>query len=217
MTCIRSSNSKATRHPGVVTSGSVAVRAKRARHGLTLMEILIVVAVMILIASLASPNMLGFLESQRLRKSGDIMRAEFAQARIKAMKSGRIYMFRYEQDTGNYITQPWIMSDDAIEAGEQAATVVSSNLGKTLTEGVTFAGGESEADSRSQSIEAEAATDSLGSNNWSQPILFYPDGTSTNSKLYLANRKDRVIEVKLRGLTGMSTCSDIKTRAEIEP
>jgi Tfp pilus assembly protein FimT len=49
---------------------------------------------------------------------------------------------------------------------------------------------------------------SVGS-GWSEPIFFYPDGTTSNAQLLLKNKQGRMVELFLRGLTGIVTVSDV--------
>ena len=205
----------------VVRSCRVRCQARAGRSGFTLLEVLLVVAVMVVIASLAAPNLVGMLETHKLRKSGDMLRSEFARARIEAMKSGRIQMFRYQTDQGGYMTKPWIMADDELEANvsadeldpEQSANEAPSQL----PDGVKFLGLEAEADNRTaaiyESIETELARDSL----WSSPILFYPDGSSSSARVVLANSRNQVVQVTLRGLTGISEASDWMRPEDLSP
>ena len=44
---------------------------------------------------------------------------------------------------------------------------------------------------------------------WSRPILFYPDGTTSDAFVVVANENERGIQVNLRGMTGTATLSDI--------
>ena len=76
--------------------------AKRSRSGLTLLELLLVLALLVIIASMSLPAMSGPMENERLRKSGDLVRAEFASARVRAMRSGRIQVFQYSLASGDY-------------------------------------------------------------------------------------------------------------------
>ena len=46
---------------------------------------------------------------------------------------------------------------------------------------------------------------------WSTPIFFYPDGSTSTAAILLKNEADRYIEIRLRGLTGTSTATEIKT------
>lgn len=202
--------------PGAQAAGLVRVvrqqRKRQRRGGLTLMEILLVVAVMIAIASLATPNLIGMMETQKLRKSADLLRAEFAQTRIRAMKSQRIQMFRYQLGQGGYLAQPWVMADDELESSSTAADAVVGKAATQLPDGVTFRGGEATTDARGAAIEEQVAGDAT-SQIWSPPILFYPDGTSSNATVVLGNQRQQGIEVQLRGLTGLSDTSDL-TRLE---
>ena len=75
-------------------------------------------------------------------------------------------------------------------------------------ENVTFVAGEASLEARAETVDY--GTDSLGSveADWSQPILFYPDGTTSTARLVLKNERDHSIELSLRGLTGAVTVSD---------
>jgi hypothetical protein len=43
---------------------------------------------------------------------------------------------------------------------------------------------------------------SFNNGDWSQPILFYPDGTTSTATILLKNAQSRCVELHLRGLTG---------------
>ena len=44
---------------------------------------------------------------------------------------------------------------------------------------------------------------------WSSPIFFYPDGSTSTAAVLLRSESGRCIEVRLRGLTGTGTLTDI--------
>lgn len=194
------------------------------RHGMTLIEVVLVVAVLVVIASLASPSLLGMMETQKLRKSGEVMRGAFAKTRLTAMKTGRIQMFRYQYDSGTYAVEPWFASDDMLESNDlqptlpgmlpaAATNVASSGRPTELPEGVIFLAGETLSDNRSSEIDAALAQQLARETVWSPPILFYPDGTTSDARVVLANKKRQVIEVTLRGITGMAQAGEL-TRME---
>ena len=60
------------------------------RQGLTLIEMVLVMALMVMIASITAPAFRRPLENYRLRKAGDVIRIAFTRARIRAMRSGTI-------------------------------------------------------------------------------------------------------------------------------
>ena len=50
---------------------------------------------------------------------------------------------------------------------------------------------------------------------WSEPIYFFPDGTTTTVRLLLRNEHEFYIILDLRGLTGITTVSDVMTVDEL--
>jgi hypothetical protein len=60
---------------------------------------------------------------------------------------------------------------------------------------------------RSFQIEQAAATDSAG--GWSTPVLFYPDGTTSTAVVTLSHETMGKVVVKLRGITGDATVSEV--------
>ena len=64
------------------------VRRKR-RDGLTLIEILLVLAIVIMVAALALPAMNGTFDAQRLTRAADMVRSDWSRARVEAIRSGQ--------------------------------------------------------------------------------------------------------------------------------
>lgn len=189
------------------------------RKAFTLIEMLLVLAIVVAIAALSAPAMRGMVQSARLRAAADTVRTEWTRAHVKAMKTGRIQVFRYESGGAKYSVQPWIAGDDAIEssapttAGFEVAdsTQDSANVGEgsELPEGTMFVGGDAAAESRSLAVEQTAMDATEFESEWSRPILFYPDGTTSDAFVVVANENERGIQVNLRGMTGTATLSDI--------
>ena len=50
--------------------------------------------------------------------------------------------------------------------------------------------------------------------SWSTPIFFYPDGSSSTAAILLKNASGRCIEVRLRGLTGTGSVTEIVMAAD---
>ena len=206
------------------------------RRGYSLIELLLVLAVLVLVAAMATPAVLTVLEGQKLRKAGDQMRTEWARSRNMAMKNGRLYMFRYKLGLDEYEIRPWYAADDALEssssvspldaAGPQPGTAAALPPGaaqplgtgsvftpyKKLPEGILFAFGEAQVDNRAASVDTEIAAQ--GVDGWSLPILFYPDGSSSTARLTLVNKRQQYVSLDLRGLTGLAQISDLQTQAE---
>lgn len=199
----------------------------RSHRGFTLMEMVLVLAVIVAVAAVALPMLQGPMQDQRLKKTGDVIRAEWAKAKARAMQTGRIHLFRYQPGSDLYAIEPWVDETDATE-GLGAATNASAALppqinaqsalsplgirGVKLPEGITFFSGQAETDSRA----ADAVEDSSagGAAGLAPPIVFYPDGSSSDAKLVLTNQRF-FLELRLRGLTGIARVSDLLAPQEL--
>lgn len=189
------------------------------RRGLTLIEILLVLAILVIIASIAAMNLNGLLDGQRLRKSGDIIHAEWAKARNRSMKTGRIHVFRCKLGVDEYEIRPYYAADDALESSDTAGTGQAGTgesafdmQVKHLPPGVSFAEGLTEEDARSSSVNESLMGDG---GEWGPPILFYADGTSSTARLLLTNRRQQFVKLDLRGLTGLTDVSDLLSQQEV--
>ena len=190
------------------------------RAGFTLLEITIVLLILVITGALAMPAVMNSLRSQRLKSAAETVRIEFSRAHVKAMKTGRIMVFRYELGGRQFSIQPWIAADEATEtppdgtpAGFGEAPMTDSPLEETQTksldDGITFAAGEAKFDTRAYQVEdflqTSASSDSV---QWSRPVLFYPDGSTSDAFVIVADDKQDAYRVQLRGLTGTSYVSE---------
>jgi type II secretion system protein H len=196
------------------------------RRGFTLIEMLLVMALIVMIAALVLPALGRSMQGHRLRQSADLVRGQWARARNEAMRTGRTQIFRFQPSGNVYFVQPWYDEQDAIESSDSssavtdpfAASPVSSYMTdpyavgarfEILPDDVFFMSGEILSDLRDQQLETEIAEAGQATGIWSRPILFYPDGTSSTSQVILADQHGDSIIVALRGLTSTSTSSEI--------
>jgi type II secretion system protein H len=196
------------------------------RSGFTLMEIMLVLAIVAIIAAVAWPGVQRLYAGRRLTAAADRVRSAWCQARVEAMRSGRTYAFRYEPGGDRFRTE---RDTDADGAAYSAATTDQAARGntsatsagdasqtceeQTLPEGVKFSADV--ACGRAAS-SAGAATRTAGNsaNGWSAPILFYPDGTTADVQLVLMDQRSAAVRVLLRGMTGTVTVADIDSAVE---
>lgn len=189
------------------------------RHGVTLTEVLLTLCLLVIIASLAWPALTAPFANQRLRTAADQIRAAWCGARVDAMGTGRTYVFRYSAGGNRYRIECYataetaedpVFADDFHTTGGGLGYTGGERKAKsdTLPDGVTFVAHQTALDTRAATVQP--ATELLDASElsdtseaeWSQPILLYPDGTTSTAVLLLRNQYDRCIELKLRGLTG---------------
>jgi len=191
------------------------------RRGYTLMEMLLVLAVLVMVAALSAPAMQAIMRRATLTSAGDAVRIDFTRAHVKAMKTGRIQVFRYELGGRRYRVQPWIAGDDSLETNSQTGAseglaldvegAASADTGeeKELPEGTTFAAGDAVEESRGSVVGEAVANDSSAEGDWSRPILFYPDGSSSDAFVVVGDQFERGMRIDLSGLTGTSKVGPI--------
>lgn len=182
-------------------------RRTSGRSGFSLLEILMVLAVFIMVTALAMPSISRAYVGQQLIGAADVVRARFAEARVKAIESGDVYGFFYMPGNGDYFIAPMVQGFQSIQNGIQP-TVREDKLKNE----VIFAIGETIQDARS----ADAHNNATQQYNSMRPILFYPDGTSQDAVVLLQSPHDQaLIQVDLRGLTGTSSKSRILEPDEV--
>jgi hypothetical protein len=212
------------------------------RSGLTMLELLLVLALIVAIGAASMPAFFGPLENYRLRKSADLVRVQWEKLRIQAMKSGQTMMFRFQVGGSRSQGGPWSMGEDMLEGSPFADGGMMMNpadpmamaggmgvpggssfqLDEELPDQVIFVGVESAASMRDAMIQ-QTASAMAGPNPmpedqaWSPPILFYPDGTSSTVRLLLQNKQQTFIMIRLRGLTGVAEISDLMSAEELPP
>lgn len=199
------------------------VPSRSDRSGLTLLEVLLVLAVMVLMAAVTMPILNGTFEGRKLRRAADVIRADWGRARVQAIRTGVEWAFVYEPGTGRYtIAQyspyqpPTIPS--SITPEEQRNFDYGDGL---LPVGVRFDQGQTASDSRSDALlgdgggsgggagGATGAGGTAASGGGPMTILFYPDGTAQQTQLRLVNDRNWYVQLDLRGLTGTASVSEV--------
>ncbi|MEX0643315.1 MAG: prepilin-type N-terminal cleavage/methylation domain-containing protein [Pirellulales bacterium] len=183
-----------------------------ARHrGLTLVEVLLVLALLVAIGAIVAPLMEGAFTRASLQNSGDLVRAAWGRARLAAMESGQTHVFRFEFRGSRYL----ITTLDAFGSGagepppdfedssRNAIDIIRKSESR-LPDGIIFAAGDVASSSRVQATLGQMPTGS-----WSPPIVFHPDGTTADATVLLANDEQQTVRVTLRGLTGLSNASEV--------
>jgi prepilin-type N-terminal cleavage/methylation domain-containing protein len=188
----------------------------RRNRGYTLMEMMLVLAVLVVMAAISAPLLNGVMRRANLTNGGDLVRTDLTRAHVKAMKTGRIQVFYFEPGGRKYRVQPWIADDDELQTS-QTDSQASAGLGQTamegapsadvgeereLPEGITFAAGEAVEESRGMVVSDAVAGESGAAAEWSQPILFYPDGSSSDAYVVVADAFELGMRIDLTGLTG---------------
>jgi len=190
------------------------------------------------IAGMSWPAMRGVLSKGRLRKGADDIETTIRQARVRAIRDGKTFVLRYEPDGRRYRVESWdamARSGDRDWAGQEPLPTDDQRDGfpvefEPVTEelpvgvrflsngfasdGLAFDDGELSSELASGALMQEPS-DFLAESNWSEPIIFQANGRSENAAIRLMDDRRFVVDVSLRGLTGVVT-STLPTRLRTE-
>ena len=202
---------------------------RKPRCGVTLLELILVLAIMVAITAMAWPALDRPFSNQRLRKAADRIRTEWTRARVHAMTEGVTYVFRYTLYEDAYSIETEGDADFVPQDGTSPYGGISMSAGETtgqsgkyaehkLPDKIVFSGGETTSDTRSSMISSSGEWGASAESGLSDPILFFPDGTTSTARLSLKNTEfDYQIELTLRGLIGAVSVSDTYTAEESLP
>ncbi len=179
------------------------------RCGFSLIELLIVLAVLAAIASLTLPSLRGPMDKARLRGAAREIETAIAKSRSLAIRTGQPHWFTFEPGGRAWRIETNIEPVPGEGAG---ATATASGLtpdgpeseevshfvrGGVLPDGVTFS---DESIQSADLVEPDVLLDA--GPKWSEPIHFNPIGRTANRKFALRGARDFEVRVRVRGLTG---------------
>jgi prepilin-type N-terminal cleavage/methylation domain-containing protein len=190
------------------------------RRAYTLLEIILVLAILVAAAAMAMPALGRSAENQRLSQGADLVRSGLMRAHLQAMREGKLQMFRYQLGGDRFRIETWRALEDETadeqQAGRQRSTTLDAplpdELEKQLPDGVLFIGGDAQWENRSQQIEQDILAQDARGGEWSRPILFYPDGSTANAHVVVGNRRQASVRIDLRGLTGAVTVQPVERK-----
>jgi prepilin-type N-terminal cleavage/methylation domain-containing protein len=211
-----------------LSSHRMRTRRDVRRSGVTLIEVLLVLAILAAVAGMAAPTIDSMLTSRRVFHSADELVNDLLEARVRAIKTGQAQVFSATISGRDYSITPWMGNYDEIDASAGATITTSTGLTidteasaagatsspasgevdvKELLEDVQFYSVETLIDSRNAAaIQSEGGTVAApASGGVSKPVLFYPDGSSTTAMVILVDSRGRRIAIQLRGIVGQIT------------
>lgn len=184
------------------------------RQGFSLLELLVVIAVLLSVSAMAIPPMMDRLQSGRVQEAAESVREVLANARRYAIDGGVDYHFRYEINGRAFVAipaEPSPVLANSYSGDEEDTRIIveAGELDETL-----FLRSMSGAEAASESLEVEAFTDlpnagELAQKTWSAPILFRFDGTAEDRQFRVMDEGTRTAEITVRGLTGSVRVSQV--------
>ncbi|MGE3313608.1 MAG: Tfp pilus assembly protein FimT/FimU [Planctomycetaceae bacterium] len=205
------------------------IRPKK-RSGYTLFEMLMVQALLVAMVAASWPALRSPLGKSQLVDAAKQLRVELIKARHRAIETGVAQQFRYQPGADVYEIAPAGKKSSeknslsarmktesrsgSFDNAEEAEVVTC----RKLPSDISFADGstqdESDSDRTTEVVSKESQQErtteswSVGDEEWSSPVVFHPNGRTSNAKISLRGASDFQIEVSLRGLTGIASIGD---------
>jgi prepilin-type N-terminal cleavage/methylation domain-containing protein len=184
----------------------------RRRHAFTLLEVVLVMAIMVIFALLSYPTIQNLYADAKLQGASDSVRAAWSQAQAHAMKETRAYRFAVVPGTRNYRVAP---DSDEFWSGDGAQAFDPDNpvyvFEDTLPKGIVFPDGNGRAP-QAVADESEGPDEKVGTGQWTKVVVFLPDGTALDKdgqvndvEMRLEYPATRPILLGLRAMTGTTS------------
>lgn len=190
------------------------------RAAFSLLEMILVLAILVAIAAMVAPAVGDAVLRQRLDASVSRLRSEWDRARLTAMKTGQTQVFTCVPTARDYSIEPYMSDADLVNASAGATVVTSggtvaeattdgtltaaqstSGTAKQLDEDITFVSCAVSSDMRAMSVaQAQGGVTAMSTAN--QMVLFYPDGSTSTAEVIIQNAGGMQRAVRIRGLTG---------------
>lgn len=180
-------------------------RRQDPRRGLTLLEVIIAIAIIVVVAALAIPSFDGWFQTQYLLEGVDIIRTDLLRARTRAMEDGQPYRFAWEPGGTSYRIAPDV-TDYWPELAGQPGGPLFSSAASPGSGGLVFE--EQLQHNLRLTPGAEAGVSGLY-------IVFMPDGSARifgddGSEmpfvdLIVSNARQEQRTIRIRAVTGGST------------
>jgi type II secretory pathway pseudopilin PulG len=173
------------------------------------MELLIVMAIIVVVFAIAMPLIQKPLARREIQEAAFEVRKKLSHGLIDAMSSNHAYAFQYLCGSGQYRLAP---ADDtsaspgetASPSGDQSATVNAADSPRpesgSLPDGIRFQP-DNTPDPEAGSPADQGAAQNSG-DSWSDPIMFYPDGTTSDARFIVTSARGYSVHVTVRGVTG---------------
>jgi prepilin-type N-terminal cleavage/methylation domain-containing protein len=160
------------------------------RKGHTLLEVIAVIAVLVVIASISLPLIKPMLESRHKDAAADVIRARWSQARSKAINTGRAWCFECKHDTGKFRLVPETDEGEDLEAMASAESELPGD--------VKFA---------ESKVGNGAGSSSSG---WTKVATFMQDGSAKEDAEITIGHGGGSVTLKLHGPTGAVSTAEGK-------
>jgi prepilin-type N-terminal cleavage/methylation domain-containing protein len=183
------------------------------RDAFTVLEILVVMSIIVMVASMAAPQLMSMIRESTVFEAADQVREAAAEARRFSIDTGIDYELRYEVGGATVVILPSELELNVDESQNTSNTTEKyMRLLVELPEEIRLRAPDG-VEEVSESLDAvrfgDLSGDMLTQKSWSAPILFRFDGTADNFTLRVSDKDGLTSNISIRGLTGSIRVSQV--------
>lgn len=208
-----------SRTPGISRSIATPRFDQRHRFGFSLLELLVVVAILVLLASLITPSVMRQVQENQVASGAESVREVVSRCRTLALDAGIDYQFRYEPNGRQFVVLPTELEPDEANASAGETEVATYlRLAGELDEDLRLQATD-DGEAGSESLEARWFGDLsnsllLSQATWSAPIIFRFDGSADDGAFQVTTDERLTADLSVRGLTGGVSVSRVYRKAD---
>ena len=189
-------------------------RQRNTRHnvGFTLMELLIVLSIIVVIASMAVPQMMSIIRESAVLEAADRVRETAGEARRFAIDAGIDYELRHEINGSAVVVLPTEQEISPSKAADSDPPPEQNRrLLLELPEEIQLSTSDDteEAETLDSARFGNLTGVLLTQKSWSRPLIFRFDGTTQDFELRVSGNGGLTSKVTIRGLTGAARTSQV--------
>lgn len=174
------------------------------------MELVLVLTIIVAVGAMAAPIFQGTMQTERLRKSIQLVAADWVSTRATAMETGQTQAWVCSIGSSGFSSSTYSNSSGLTPSDAAASVVNSTGLSTTST---SASGGGDFGQSMPEGYSIHEVQVSEGdtiltlspmtsTNAGTGTIFFYPDGTSSSARLTVIDEKQRTMTVVMNGMAG---------------
>lgn len=172
----------------------------RKRRGESLAEMVVVMSVIVGMASMSWPSIRSSLNKSQLQSAAKQVSADLSKARLTAIQTGVPQQFRFQPEQKCYEIAPKVVGDlnaaaQEVSTGDEGQSEEESLVQGELSEGLKFIIADAKEEQTEETVLASAG-------EWSDPIIFYPNGRASQATFELEGDEGMRVEIRLNGMTG---------------